>query len=423
MALDPRDPRDNVIAAGRHRLLVHGIDGLRSQLNASVLSKEVPVSRDTAYRVFRGDKPGEPVTDAVIAAVTEAAHDAEWAGAEVTLERAIQAYSDHVNRGSDPHTTLTAMLQVIFEEQLRSPGQPVGWILQAAALTASPAWQGEPPPDDSVEVARTILAGRRAFYRDWEGMQVSFFTLAMSELGRRPRIDPPDILALLHCLLDGIVLRHLIEPDAISAELAAEALYRLGFAFTEIGPADDPRKPDDDRNLALFDRLVDAAAHLWASRADITVDDAAHEAGVPPEAATLLFPDVGDLADSLIRARVVAGGFVDLGPFPDPVKARQHLPGLVSELQRTRILASEIPNALNASQRHHPTRSKTFADEFVDSGRRLIDALDVTPRSEQLVRDMLHFASTGDAGWPSVVALLRTIDYDVEEAGSEGDTG
>jgi hypothetical protein len=414
MALDPSEPRDAVIDAGRQRLLTHAIDALRSQLNASVLSKEVPVSRDTAYRVFRGDESRESVADAIIAAVTEAAHDPEWAGAQVTLNRAIETYTGHVNRGDDPHTTLTAMLRVIFEEQFRSPGQPLGWILQAAALTGSPAWEGEAPADDGAEVARKILASRRAFYREWETMQVSFFTLAMSELGRRPLIDPPGILALLHCLLDGIVLRHFIEPDAVSPELAAEALYRLGFAFTEEGPADDPRKPADDRNLQLFDRLLEAAADLWRDRPDITVDEAADHAGAPPEAATLLFPDIGDLADSLVRARVVAGGFIDLGPFPDRIMARQHLPGLVSELQRLRALTEEIPHALAASQRHHPTRSKPFADELVTSGSRLIEALDVPARSEQLMRDLLDFATRGDAGWPSVIALLRTIDYDVE---------
>jgi hypothetical protein len=307
------------------------------------------------------------------------------------------------------------MIRVNFEEQFRSPGHPAGWILQAAALTGSDAWEGEPPPDDSRDLARRVLAERRRFYEAWEEQLVSFFALAMSELGRRPRVEPRAIVALLHCFMDGAVLRRFIDPDGISPELAAEAMFRLGFAFTEEGPADDPRKPDDDRNLVVFDRLLQAAATLWRSRPDVSVDDAADRAGVAPEAANLLFPDVGDLVDSLIRSQVVAGGFVDLGPFPTPTKARQHLPGLVSELQRVRNLAAEIPHAMAATQRHHPTRSKSFADDFVAAGTRLVDALDVTPRSEQLLRDLLDFASTGNPGWASVVALLRTIGYDVDQ--------
>jgi hypothetical protein len=168
--------------------------------------------------------------------------------------------------------------------------------------------------------------------------------------------------------------------------------------------------------------LLEAVETLWRRRPEVTVDDAARQAAVPPEAATLLFPDIGDLADSLLRARVVAGGFIDLGPFPDEVKARQHLPGLVSELRRLRHLAAENPHALEATQVHTPTRSKSFADEFVDNGSRLLDALDVTSRSEQLMRDLVHFASRGDSGWPSVVALLRTVDYDIEQASTAGDS-
>jgi hypothetical protein len=415
MTLDPSDPRDTVISAGRQRLLVHGIDGVRSQLNASVLSKEVPVSRDTAYRVFRDYESDEPVTDAIVGAVAEAAHDAAWAGAEASMRKSIETYTAHVNNGSDPYTTLTAMIRVNFEEQFRSPGQPVAWILQAAALTGSEAWEGDPPPDDSVDLARRILAERRSFYQTWEAQLASFFTLAMSEVGRRPRIEPRAVMALLHSFMDGAVLRRFIDPDGISPELAAEAMLRLGLAFTEEGPTDDPRKPDDERNLVVFDRLLRAAAALWRTRADITLDDTADHAGVAPEAANLLFPDIGDLADSLIRSQVVAGGFVDLGPFPTPLKARQHLPGLVSELQRVRNLAAEIPHALAATQLHHPTRSKSFADDFVASGSRLVDALEVTPRSEQLLRDLLDFASRGNPGWASVVALLRTVGYDADQ--------
>jgi AcrR family transcriptional regulator len=420
MTLDPSDPRDTVISAGRQRLLTHGIDGLRSQLNASVLSKEVPVSRDTAYRVFRDDESGEPVTDAIVAAVAAAAHDTAWSGTEATLRQALETYTAHVNSGSDPATTLIAFIRVSFEEQFRSPGQPVAWILQAAALTGSKAWKGDPPPDDSVALARKILDERRAFYETWEEQMASFFVLAMSEARRRPRIDPRAIMALLHSLMDGAVLRHLIDPDSIPLDLAAEAMYCLGLAFTEEGPTDDPRKPEDERNQAVFDRLLQAAAALWRSRPEVGVDEAAAHAGVAPEAANLLFPDVGDLADSLIRAHVVAGGFVDLGPFPTPLKARQHLPGLVSELQRIRNLAAEIPHAMAATQRHHPTRSKSFADEFVSAGTRLVDALEVTPRSEQLLRDLLDFASRGNPGWASVVALLRTIGYDVDQPDQPG---
>jgi len=92
MTLDPTVPRDAVAAAGRRRLLTHGVDSLRSQLNASVLARESPVSKDTAYRVFRTDEAGEGVTDAIIAAVAGAVEEWTGAGYDAALGDAMAAY-------------------------------------------------------------------------------------------------------------------------------------------------------------------------------------------------------------------------------------------------------------------------------------------------------------------------------------------
>jgi hypothetical protein len=413
MTLDPTNPRDALIAAGRQRLLTRGVDGLRALLNASVLSREAPVSRDTAYRVFRGDAGDESVADAIVTAVADACGDLAWAGAASAQAAAMQAYAANVNAGNDPTQTLIETLRATFEEQFRSPGLAAGWLLQAAALTGSEAWQGDPPAAEDADVAARILALRRELYVTLEERLSSFITMAVSELGRRPRrgMDPRAIVRLVHCLLDGAVLRRLIDPDSMPPELAAEGMFLLGLAFSEVGPADDPRKPDDERSQALYHRLVQAAATSWQSRPEVTVEEASAAAGVPVEAATLLFPDIGDLADSVLRSRVVAGGFVDLGPFPDVTRVRQHLPVLASELKRLRDLADTIPHVVTVSQQHPPQRSKPFVDDFVDSEGRVVDLLDATPCAEQLTRDLVTFAAQGTAGWPSVVALLRTIGY------------
>lgn len=414
MTLDPTDPRDALIAAGRQRLLTQGIDGLRALLNASVLSREVPVSRDTAYRVFRSDIGEESAADAIVAAVAEATHDLAWAGTAAAQAAAMEAYAANVNSGNDPAQTLIDTMQATFEAQFRSPGLAAAWLLQAAALTASDAWEGDQPADDGIELARKILALRRDFYRGLEDQLIGFISVAVSELGRRPRqgMDPRAIVCLVHCMLDGTVLRRLIDPDSMPSELAAEAMYMLGLAFSEVGPADDPRKPADQRGQSVYDRLLQAAEARWKAEPETTVEEVADAAAVPVEAAVLLFPDIGDLADSLVRARVVAGGFIDLGPFPDLTRVRQHLPALSSELQRLRDLADTIPNAVAASQTHHPTLSKSFADDFVDCESRVIQILDATHRPEQLTRDLVTFASQGSSGWPSVVALMRTIGYE-----------
>jgi hypothetical protein len=63
---------------------------------------------------------------------------------------------------------------------------------------------------------------------------------------------------------------------------------------------------------------------------------------------------------------------------------------------------------------HLPKRSTPFADDFVDNESRVVAALGVTPDPVQLVTDLVHFASQGRKGWPTVIALLRTIGYDAD---------
>lgn len=416
---DPTDPRRALIDAGRRRLVTDGIDALRGLLNASALSKGAPLSRDTAYRVFRTSRRSESVVDAIVGAVAEAAHDLTWAGAAEAQAAAVEAYATNVNAGNDARTTALDAFRATFAAQFRSPGLPATWLLQAAALTTSEAWEGDPPGPGNVELGRRLLAQRRDFYQRMEQQLDGFVALAGSELGLRPRrgVDAPTIVRVLHAFLDGAVLRRLIDPDAMPPDLAARAMLALIEALGETGPADDPRRPDDDRGQDVFNRLLDAAAVLWRDAADLpdlTVDRVAEAATVAPDAAHLLFPGIGDLADSVLRAHVIMGGFVDLGPFADETRARQHIPALASELGRLRDLADRAPQAVATAAAHPPNRSKAFVDDFVDNESRIVELLGTTNRPEQLVSDLFTFAATGTAGWPSVVALLRTLDYDAE---------
>jgi hypothetical protein len=407
-------PRDTVAAAGRRRLLSHGIDGLRSQLNASVLARESPVSRDTAYRVFRDDEIGEGVTDAIITAVAQATTDMGQDGYDVALAAAVEAYQDSLSSGNDTPTNLMAALRATFEAQFRSPSALAGWVLQAGAFTASKAWLGDPPAaPDGVEVAEAILETRRAYYERVTDQLVALARITMSELGRRPRagVDLRSVVKVTHFILDGAVLRRLIDPDAVPAEIVADAMFQLWLAFSQPGPYVDPRRPDDERNLALFERLLDGAADLWSGKAEITVDDAAGQAGISEDAATLLFPAIGDLADSLLRARVVGGGFAEPGLETGEIEARQHVLIMVTELQRLRDLADAVPHAVAAARAHRPTRSTSFLDDLVDIDSRVVETFDLTPHPRQLAEDLVRFAADGTPAWPAVTALLRTIGY------------
>lgn len=408
-------PQEVLVAAGRARLLHHALDALRSQLNASQLSRDAPVSRDTAYRVFR-DRDHESVTDAIVAAVAQAANDPTGRDTDAVLEHAIEAYTAGINAGHDPAYAWKLSMEALFEAQFTSARQPVGWLLQATALTASSAWRGDGPPTSphDMELGRAVLAARRSLYETITERWQDVIVLAMSDNGRRPRhgLDPRSMVVLLHSLFDGLTLRRFIEPGSVPPDLAAEAMYLLYLALTEAGPHDDPRKPDDDRNQQTFDRLLEAAARLWQEQGEVTVDAAVAEADVPAEAAYPLFPAMGDLVDSLVRARVVGGGFPDLDTPLDEANARRHLVGMVRQLRRVRDLADELPHAMAASQAHRPTRSPSFADDFVDNARHVIQALAGMPHPDRLARDLLTFASQGSPGWDAVTALLRTIGYD-----------
>lgn len=413
MTLDPTLPRDAVAAAGRQRLLRHGIDALRSQLNASVLARESPVSKDTAYRVFRADETGEGVTDAIIAAVATAVEDWTHEGYDAALGDAMAAFQASASRSDDTASHIIAALEATFEAQFRSPGVPTGWMLEAPALTASRAWKGDAPAADGVAVARTILESRRALYERTTEKLVGLARVAMSELGRRPRpgVDLRSVVVMTHALLDGAILRRLLDPDAVPAELVARTMFQVWMANSEPGPDADPRKPDDDHDRALFDRLLDEAAGLWQAGTDVTVDAAAAQAAVAPGDATRLFPEVGDLADSLVRARVAGGGFTGVGPEAGQTEARKHVLVLVTELQRLRDLADALPHAVAAAQAHPPVRSTSFTDDLIDHHTRVIERLGLTAHPQELVEDLVRFAVQGEAGWPSVMALLRTIGH------------
>ena len=415
-ASDPNTPRDAVIFAGRSRLLSHALDTVRSQLNASMLASVSPVSRDTAYRVFRDHPTYSNVTDAIVAAVGEAAHDPAWAGYHDGIRDTLVAYQTRSREDGDGDATRAAVLaglQAHFEAQFRSPGVPVGWLLQAAALTSSPAWEGEGPPQEDVALGQEILQQRRRFYQDVNTQLVSFLTIVLSEVGRRPRrgVDPEHVIMLLHALLDGAVLRNLIEPGALSSCMVAEAMYGLAMALTEEGALVDPRRPTDERAGQMFDRLVEAAGRLWCVREEIAVEDAAEEARVPQEAACLLFPTVGDLADSLVRVRVVGGGFTDIGPVADDVEVNQRLVGLVTELRNLREFADQCPHAVKVAQTQPPDKSSPFVEDFVENESRVVATLGISPDPVQLVRNLVTFACRGSDGWPTVIALLHAIGY------------
>lgn len=114
-----------------------------------------------------------------------------------------------------------------------------------------------------------IAAGLRALYRDYERDTRLLNEVANQQWGREPRPPFTDvwIQALLGALLDGIVIRHLVDPEAMPAESFGLASAILTMSMTRA--ADDPRELDDI--LGAINQWGAAGARLAAAR---RVDDA-----------------------------------------------------------------------------------------------------------------------------------------------------
>lgn len=156
------------------------------------------------------------------------------------------------------------------DNQFRSLGCPVGWILHAAAMTASPVWERDTPlRGDDRKLAEALLEIRFRFYDRMADDLLQLMVASMSLINRRPRrgMDPRQLLAILHSMIDGAVLRRFIQPDVFDSRMIGEAVYALALAFPEDGTLSDPRRPATGEGSALFDAMLERAGAAWLSAA------------------------------------------------------------------------------------------------------------------------------------------------------------
>jgi hypothetical protein len=254
---------------------------------------------------------------------------------------------------------------------LESMGTPAGWALQGAALTSSPLWRGPRPEATAEAIGRIVLATRAAFYAGVNERWSGLFRGAMAVFGRRPRsnMTVEQVVQLMLNLYEGCLLQLFVDPhlndpgiaeewrnelldDAIRR--AAEAMFELAWVYTEPGYLEDPRRPTDSRrdNLTMFDRIVSTATELYAQDTAQVVQpgEAAARADVTDQAASVLFPDPGDLADSVVRGLVASAGLeFSESHVTDP------RPMIRSVLTRVHQAATTHPAAIAAAQSHPPT--------------------------------------------------------------------
>jgi hypothetical protein len=229
-------------------------------------------------------------------------------------------------------------------------------------------------------------------------------------------------------MFEGCVLRLYVEPELndpnISDErrrelleqavsVASEAMVELAWAYTEPGSLRDPRRPADDGNrkiLENFDRLVAAAAELYAGNGEPVIEPAkaALKAEVPKDVATMLFPDAGDLVDSTLRGLLAAAGleFSQSG-IHDPTLMTQ------SVLRRLNITARSHPRAIAAARAHRPVQPAgaiPLLDELADAIAGALAAPEfICADPAGTARSLVQLALDGDSGWTAVETILNLL--------------
>jgi hypothetical protein len=250
------------------------------------------------------------------------------------------------------------------------------------------------------------------------------------------------IIQLMNALFDGCMLRFFVDPELNDPEiddderrrrldwviaLGADAMFELAWSYTEPGSQDDPRIPPlDSPAFRLFDEVVELASDLYThpgriAIVDPTADyfiDAARRAGLTPEAmvaAQALFPDPGDLADSILRRRVVAAGKIQFAEPSEP--GTENVVGLVKALLgRLTSAAISSPLLVRAARQNpptHPQGATSVLEELTDSiagallRSPLVDCRDPADTATMLVGLAL---GGNDEGWKGIDAVLHQLE-------------
>ncbi|MFM7616796.1 MAG: hypothetical protein ACKO72_04965 [Actinomycetes bacterium] len=311
--------RAALVEEGMVRILEEGVAGVASLVSPSALARRSgAVSIDTAYRLL--GRPGDVLTR-IAGTGVDPTFRSEVLGWRTTGEISAEAIGEYAS----PDTPMdpAAAIRQLLVAGLADPAFPLSRILRSVAITASPAWAGRiAVAEEHREVAEAV---RDAARLEWESSREHLRWLVQESLGavgRRPiegyTIDK--IVVILHTVAEGALDRLALHPEAVSIDEFVEAILIFMLALTEEGALADPRLPGDPEALELFTRVVAGADAAWADGTDL--DDlhrVASRVGVPFGTVVLMFPTVGDLADSVLRARVVAAGIE--GGTPDATAA------------------------------------------------------------------------------------------------------
>jgi hypothetical protein len=422
------------------RNAVRGIEKLLSPEALQDATRAQPgaqgVSRHTVYRLWpdRSDivmdaarHVADPAVYEDLAAFAMATNAYADLMRDQELRRQVRGELDDDSKKAIVRDGFHEVLDMSFKMDLEARGMPASWALQGAALTSSPLWRG-PRPDAAAEATgRAILAARAAFAADVNERWSGLFRGAMAVIGRRPRpnMTVERVVQLMLNLYDGSLQNLFVDPQLNAPEIgeerrrelldetiheAVEAIFELAWVYTEPGYLEDPRRPTDSSqdNLEMFDRVVSTATDLYAQDATHVVQpkEAAARANVTEQAASVLFPDPGDLADSVVRGLVASAGLefsesqmLDLRPM------------IRSVLTRVHQAVTSHPGAITATRSHpptHPGSPQPFLDELTGAIAGALRSPKINcPNPEETANTLMKAAlAVGDE---AVAPMLKVI--------------
>ncbi len=406
-----QDKQDQMVDAGLAKLGSAPIDVLRSALNASSLGLAAGVPKDTAYRVFRSADPSS--ADPVLRAISRAAADPSWAGFDESLGDMAAAFDEVLRAEVGFEEAIVASMAANVEAQFKAPGGPAGWLLQAAAITASERWKGPSALSDrDAEVARELLGDRERLYGRITDELAPILAATLSLLGRRVKapLDVRRLVSLMHALIDGAVLRLYVEPDAFSPRLVGEAILALALAFSEEGYDSDPRCPTDAAGRAVYEAVISVARASWPSGAFGDVTALAELAGVDAATAGRIFPSVADVADSVMWGAVLAGGSLEAGTSDGRLQGSEgELSMLFALLRRLRSVVDGLPGAGEVLAGQRPALGPGVRAELERQGTGVLALHCPGVDAQATVDELLGAALGGSPTWPAAEALMRVL--------------
>lgn len=383
------------------RIIEHGVGGIAAIASPSALARSGgTVSVDTAYRLLGSSAETLGLIVERIADPGWSAPSIGWPSADDVTAGAVDAFE----QGSAVDAALHAF-RYFLERNFFIPAKPFGLVLDGVAMTASDAWHGPTVVADADRgLAVRILEQRR---RSLEQQRDAFRWMlrdALASLRRRPRpgmtIDL--MVALMHALADGAVNRMLIWPGCLTIDDVARAVLDLGLALSEDGSLVDPRLPDDPAARDVFTRIVTAADASWA-RGDAISDLSAVAAAADAQLETVavLFVSVEEVADSVVRTRVVTVGV-------EETTGSTSAAVLTSALQRLAAAADAVPQAVMLAAQC--PGDATLLGELTHEATELARHADrVTVEPERFAEQLIAVACNGMGSWETASLLLDLL--------------